>query len=352
MARKKMLPIGVDLGGSSVKLVQLRQSVGLPELIAYGAVQIPPHIRDDETSQIAHLGRHIPALLKSNGFKGKKCVLGLSTANAFVRHVRVPRRDQAGTITAVRRAVQVELPYPASEAVIRHVVAGEVYEDGEVRQEVIVVAVPNETLDAYLEMLTRVGLEVVGVGVEPIAMLQCYRASLQDPAKSVVFIDMGATSVQVTIARGEALAFSRTLQGGAEHLNRAIAQALESTPDEISQMRQRMQQGEDLGQMAPEICRWQDLWLDGLCADIDNCLRYYESVFRGTELDRLVFTGEQASDTRLCQTLSRRMSLPGQVGDPLASLHPKSPTPGEVGADVPATALAVGMGLSLSGSDA
>ena len=29
-------------------------------------------------------------------------------------------------------------------------------------------------------------LEVVGVGVEPIAMLQCYRASLQDPAKSVV----------------------------------------------------------------------------------------------------------------------------------------------------------------------
>jgi type IV pilus assembly protein PilM len=352
MARKKTLPIGVDLGSSAAKLVQMRLADGGAELLACGTVPIPKHLRNDQFGRLDHLTKHIPRVLKEEHFRGKRCILALPASNTYVRHVRVPKQDRKATKDAVLRAVQVELPYPIDEAILRHIVAGDIYEGGTVRQEVIVVAMPNSTLKAYLNMFTRVGLEVLGVSVEPVAIVNCFTTLLGDPDQTTVFVDLGTSSTQVTISRGQKIVFSRCLEGGGDQLNAVIAQGLDVEPEEVRQMRIDLQEGRDMGVAGEEISRWVELWLDGLCREIDKCLRYYESVFRNREMERLIFTGGQAQDRQLCQKLAQHLNLPAQIGDSLALLgNPdgvKTANPGWSD-DHPKTSLAVAVGLSLSG---
>jgi type IV pilus assembly protein PilM len=346
MARKNILPIGVDIGCSSAKLVQMEMNHGEPELSASTMLPIPAHLQDDQIGQLDYLCSQFPRYLRSGQFKGKKCVLSLPATSAFIRHVRVPKREASAMEKSIRNAARTEMPYPPEQAVVRHILAGEVYRDGQSQQEVILVSIPNSTLRAYLNMISRSGLDALCVTIEPMAIVCCFKELLDDPQEATVFVDLGSVSTQVTITRGENIAFCRNLPGGSQQLAQAIGQALRVSPQEVHTMRRAIQEGKDVGQAGEEIQRWMELWLDGLCGDVETCLRYYEAVFRDSQFARVIFTGGQAADRRLCQALARRLNLPAQIGDPMALFGNGSADTGPVRTD-----LAVGAGLSLCGRE-
>lgn len=348
---KDTLPIGVDLGSSAAKLVQLRVLRKGVELSALGSVSIPQHIRKDQFARLDFFSQNIPRVLRAGDFKGSRCVLGLPAEHTFVRHVKVPRLDPKATEAAVRKAAQGELPYPVSEAVIRHIVVGEVYSDGETRQEVIVVAIPLSTMDAYLGMTNRAGLEVVGVNVETVTLVQCFAGLFDwgaDPQKAIIYIDLGSISTQVVIAHGTEIVFARNLPRGAEQIEQAIAEGMDISLDEARQMRLDVQREDALQSDCESVYKWVETWLGTMSQNIENCLRYYEAVFRKSGVDRIIFTGGQARDRRLCQALAQRLNQPAQIGNPMKGLQIGEKASAQLGEDKDfSPGLAVAIGLSL-----
>ncbi len=353
ISSKDMLPIGVDLGSSAAKLVQLRVLKDGIELSALGNIEIPQHIRKDQFARLDYFSHNIPKVLRADSFKGHKCILGLPAENTFVRHVKVPRLDPKATEAAVRRAAQSELPYPVNEAIIRHIVAGEVYSEGEVRQEVIVVAIPLSTMDAYLGMTNRAGLEVVGVNVEPLALVQCFTGLFDwgtDDEKAVMYVDLGSVSTQVVIAHGTKVVFARNLPRGADQIDQAIAEGMNISEDDAHQRRLHVQQEHVTDAQRDEIYKWTGGWLEAMGQNMEHCLRYYEAMFRKSGVDRMIFTGGQAKDRKLCQSLAQRMNLPAQIGNPMVGLKVGENAKAFLGENQSfRPGLTVGIGLSLGG---
>ena len=348
MARKKHFPIGVDLGYSSAKFVQLCAIGDQLGLLAVENINIPEHLRTDQLGHLNHLSRKIPDLIRDNDFKGKKCVVALPASIAFVRHLRIGHMPPEKVAEAVKKAAKVQLPYPVEEAVIRHISVGHVYADGRKQDEVIMIAMPRATLDAFIEVLHDAKLEVIGVGVEPLALVSCYSRFINDPDESYVILDLGSSSIQATIATGTKVMFYRSVQGGGDQLNQAIAQSLKTSASEVQLMRQAISQNRDMGEKGEEISRWLKLWIDGIAEDIDNCLRYFESLFRDAEISRLIFTGGQARDTALCRQLAERLALPAQIGDPMVLI---SSGQDKASGNQLHTDLAVGIGLGLGANE-
>ncbi|MBS3820857.1 MAG: type IV pilus assembly protein PilM [Planctomycetes bacterium] len=352
---KDVLPIGVDLGSSSAKLVQLRSTRNGHELAACGRVEIPLHIRRDPIGRLGFFAHRLPRLLKSGGFKGHRCVLGLPAENTFVRHVKIPNVSEKDTEAAVMRAAQRELPYPVREAVIRHVVAGEVYSDGETKREVIIVAIPMSTMEAYLEMTNRAGLEVAGVNIEPMAIVECFTSLFagenEDDDAPVLYVDLGASSTQVVIAHGTSVVFARNMPRGGNQVYEALAEELNLSLETAHSLRQHPELMEALdGQSVEDVlARCVTPWLQAMHNEIDRCLQYHATVFRSvSSVKRVIFTGGGAQDKMLCQGIAKALKLPAQIGDPLVGLS--------IGKDVTIANsesgqpdLAVGVGLSLSG---
>ena len=366
MARRDILPIGVDVGCSVTKLVQLSRVRDQAELLAYARIPIPENLRTDQHEYLNYLRKNIPQALRANPFKGKKCIFSLPAAKTFVRAMKIPRLDSKATELAVRRTVQMELPYPIDEAVVRHIVAGEVYDNGEMLQEVIVIAIPLDILNAHLDAFGRMGLEIVGVSIESVALVKCFAGLLSNSASQIAFIDMGSTSTQVTISHGANIVFSRNILHGVDQVAQTAVEGQSTLPKEDQQSPEShplsAQNPETNGADSAMRSHTDELpegagtraksWVNAVCGEIGQCMRYHESTFRISKIERMIFTGGQAKDEQLCQELAHSLNVPAQIGDPLVTLRPGNSRDASGEArSTPHPDLAVSVGLSLIGEE-
>ena len=320
IVKGRNLPIGADLGSSTVRLAQLRLSEGQYNLLAADSKDIPPECRTDQDQRLAFMVDAIRTMMKSKAFSGRQCILSVPAETTVVQHVKIPRLKGDMLDSALQAELEDKLPYPLHDAVIRHVVAGEILGDSENQQELIAFSVPRKVIEAYLLMSRRAKLDVIGVNVESCALVECFGRLFRrdsDAERTILFIDMGARSTQVVFSHGSRIVFARNLDIAGEQFDQAIADGLHVPIEQVHSLRVGLQADEADKHDAGEVQRHLEKPMETLANELHKCLRYYESVFRGRPVERAIFLGGQARDKCLCQSLARRLNLPAQIGDPL-----------------------------------
>ena len=348
----KNLPIGVDLGTGGVKMAQVRVSKGSVELIGAAYAETPAGAAPTGPDRLVAQLKAVHGLVKSGGFSGRKAILSLPSAMVLVQPIKVPVIPADQIDAAVRAEMQPKLPYPVSQAVIRHLLAGTVHAGGKEVQERIVVAVPRPTVEKCLVAARHAGLEVVGVNVEACAVVECFSRLFRrvaDESRVTLFIDIGSASTQVVLAHGWKIAFARNLPVGGGTMEQAVADVLEIPLDQARRIHLRMIREAPEGAAADDLFRLLDDRIGAVTDEIAQCLRYYESIFVDRAIDRIIFVGGQAHNSRLCRHIAERLNLPAQVGDPLAGVKRAEGRqwPQQIDTREPQPAWAVAVGLSL-----
>jgi len=319
----KTLPIGIDLGNSSIKMAQLKPEQESLDLVAAAAFDVPPHCRVDQNSHLQFAEQAIRDALRTTPFQGRKCIVCLPDPQTFLQHIRVPRLDAWAMTKAVRNELTGKLPYSVDDAVIQHIVAGNVFGDPDNKQEVIVVAANRGALESYLTMVAKCKLEVVGINIGSCAIVECFSRLFRvgDANNVVLYIDLGASSTHVVVAHSHKLVFARNLAQGEVQVDQAVASGMGITADQAHALRWDLCRAGRGDAAEDEFYRYIDVPLMNLAHEINQCLHYYESAFRNQPAERIVFVGGGAYDKRLCQTLARQLNLPAQIGDPLVRVR-------------------------------
>ena len=350
--KTRVLPIGVDLGSASVKMAQLRRWQGQLELTAAASADVPLACRDNHRLRMEFLADCLHSLARSGSFKGSQCVISLPADSTFVQHVRTAKRPPDELGQALRWELQGTLPFDPADAVIRHVVAGDLRSEKEPTQEVIVMAAAREVVEEYLQLVRRAKLDVVGLSVEPCAIMQCFARLFQradDVNRGTLFLDLGQSATQVVIARGARMVFARNVLAGATQMDQAAAEGLAMTLQEIQQLRRGSPDSPEAARQTERIYAAEAGPVEALAGEVTQCLRYFESTFPSCPVERVVFLGGQALDRRLCQMLARKLNLPAQIGDPFARIGRAQGPGANIGVDrrqaQPAWAVAVGLCL-------
>jgi Tfp pilus assembly PilM family ATPase len=318
--------------------------------------------------------------------------------------------DEEETKKALPWEAAGKLPIDPQQALIRHLIAGEVYSDNEPHNEVIVMAAVRELVNQFLAAAAKARLDVIGMNVEPKALIHCfshvYRRKM-DADQTACYIDIGSVATRAVIARGGQIHFARSIPIGGDHLNRAVASALSLQPEEAKMLRiklshlqpnideQRQKREVEpsapaapepaaeensfalLGAVptapspvtasaeatatlvapAPSALGEQGAAVEQACApllsklvdELQLCRRYYEATFPSKPVDRLIFVGGEARQRTLCQQIAQSMGVAAQVGDPLVRMGRVSDIGIESGIDrrQPQPGWAVAIGLSL-----
>ncbi len=357
VAKSRALPIGIDLGSSSVRVAQLRRSGEKVELMAVAQVETPAEAAAGgmSTDQIA---QDLRALLRSRGFVGRQCILSLPASQVFVRHVRIPRQSVSDLGAAVQAELADKLPFDLGQAIIRPVVAGELLADKDTL-EVIAFAASRKAVEAQLDLVDRCKLEPVGVDVAACAILECFSRLFrrsEDSQHTNMFLDLGQVNTQVVIAHGTKMVFARNLPQGSSDLSKAAAALLKVEPAQVESLRRKLLSAEESPAYAHDLYAAMGGALEGLVLEISKCVHYYDSLFPSQQVERALFLGGQARDRRLCQSIAQKLNVPSSVGDPLARMDRSDLTQTDLGADrrqaQPAWAVAVGLGLGSEITDA
>jgi len=355
ISRGKTLPIGIDLGTSTIKMVQLRVMDDATELLAADCAEIPRCSRQDPEERLDFTTDRFRHILRANPFRGRQCVLSMPANETFVHHLKLPMLPPSKMSQAIAMELQGKLPYPVEQAIVRHVIAGEALGEGESKQEVIVVASERRLIESYLAATRRAKLDVLAVNIESCAIIECFGRLFRraaDATRTILFIDIGAATTQAVLSHGNRIVFARNLSTGGEQIDMAVAEGMEIPVEQACAMRRDLLMGESDADPAVvnELYRMLEAPLDSLAEQLAQCVRYHESVFRNQSIERAIFVGGQAYDKRLCQSLAQRLNLPAQIGDPLVRIQ----SAGQVGVDRrgPRPDWAVAVGLSIGAAKA
>jgi type IV pilus assembly protein PilM len=238
-------PIGVDFGTDTLRLAQVELTGGEFRLIAAGSADVPPHVRSDPAARFEFFSETTRELLAGGQFRGRKAVLALPVASTFIQHLRMPKLDEAEMKKALPFEAAGKLPIDPSFALMRHVLAGEVYDNQEQKHEIVLMAASRELVNQLLAAASKARLDVVGMNVEPKALVDCfghvYRRK-DDTEVTTLFVDIGAAASRAVIARGTQILFARIIPVGGDHFSRAVAAAMKTSVEDAKLLRIKLAQ--------------------------------------------------------------------------------------------------------------
>ena len=406
------LPLAIDFGASSLKLLQLTHGAGgaeddSPALVAAACLPTPDELVSDPAGRLAFQLEALPRLVKSGGFRTRRAICSIPAGRTLCRHLQLQTEPGAPLAALVRSAVPAQLKCDPSALVLRHFEVGQ--RSG--KAEVICVAAAREFVEQLMRGMKESGLEPVGAHAEHTAMLRAFDSitrRIEDKDLTSLYLDIGAGLTKVVIAHGREIAFARTIELAGLHLDQAVASQLKLVPQMAHAHRLAMP---DVARKAPAAAAAAPappapavvpeglallsagLRRDGaatavmedrrqgqpapghrpaepqrvpfsppeadlsepleiLTDEISMCMRYHESVFPDQKINRAVFVGGEARHLSLCQHIARTLRLPAQVADPMAGVARtgKEQTPG-VDFSEPQPGWAATLGLCLSPTD-
>ncbi len=367
--KRTLLPIGIHLTPDAVQMVQLCQvddrvevvsraahyfsspSATLARLVAAGGGpnKGSPNRREVDYNRCRTFVRQ---KVSKDGFRGKEAVISLPAEHLAIQHVRMAPMPPEELAAALPAELQGKLPFAPADAIIRHVLAGTVTENNETKQDVIVLAAERFIVERHIQAMTRLGLNVVGVGVEPCAMCYPYAFASQRPTPSgggppcLMIVHLGADETHVAILRGQETTFVKGVDHGTDELIEAIAKEKSVPLERAAEMvgKWRESPGPETFQESLDVYNAISWSLERLADEIQSCIRYHASLSRGAPIDRIHFVGPEARDRALVSVLSTHLDIPSEIGDPFAAVKGE-PDPDGVHPD-----MAVAVGLSLFGA--
>jgi type IV pilus assembly protein PilM len=307
--------LGIDFGTRGVKMLQVREHGGQVDVVGAARVEFTG------TDTDASLAQRLRAAFISGGFTGRKCIVSLSRSDVRLHSVRLPKmNDEELRQAAVWEASQrFSLDREAME--VDFIRTGASPQGGENREEVLLIAAPHAQLYARLEPIMVSGLRPIAVDCGFLAAARALSRQFRREAdRSVVraVFEIGATGSTIIILRGDQVAFCKNIPIGGETFDTAVAEHLQLDIASARDLRAARLSGSVPGAARISADEPTDRavydavrpLLADLTKEVTLCLRYYGVTFRGKPPDRMILTGDEATEPRLDQMMKHACKVP------------------------------------------
>ncbi len=230
--KKEKSVLGIDIGSSSLKVVQLRKEHGQAVLETYGELSLGPY-GGEEVGQATNLSPEqisetLKDLLREAKVTTKSCGVSIPFTRSLLTLATLPyREDKKEQKTIIELEARKYIPVPVSEVQLDWFVVPDTThaspEDNSGKNkkiEVLLVAVHNDELAILQNIVAGAGLQASFYEIE---IFSTIRAVDDEPMKPVMILDVGAASTKTYVIEHGVVAFSHSISIGSQEITRAIA---------------------------------------------------------------------------------------------------------------------------------
>lgn len=312
-------PIGIDVGARTVRAVQLCERPAGWTVSAAATAEVARGGEHDPQALRAAIGEALAA----GSFVGKRVAVALPGSAVQIKNLRLPRMPEEELVLAGEFEAR-ERFHDLTDAMLRVLPAGLAGRAGDEQYELIVLAARRDAVEAHLNLFTGLGLTVTALEPATQAFFRPYTRFLEraaDVEKANAFVDVGARSSRILIARGGDIAFLKTCPVGGESFDRAVAEALALPLEQAAGLRRRvLSAAEPTGGHGEAVRAALGPVVDQLGKEIGLCLRYYSVTFRGERPEQLTAAGSELAFADIAQRLGAATQLAVRVGDALRGI--------------------------------
>jgi len=312
--------VGVDIGTSSVKVVQVRESGKGVQLLKYGVEPLPPQSLVD--GHVMNSGAVVDALRKL--FKDlrigqREVALAIAGNSVIIKKLNLPLMKQEELEEQIQWEAEQHIPYDISEVEIDYNVLGQNTEAGQM--DVLLVAAKKDQIQDILAVAKEAKLRPVVVDIAAFVLQNTYELNYGfNPNETIALINVGAEVTTVNIVHGDMPQFTRDISNGGNSITEEIQKQLQVSFDEA----EAYKAGGDLNshEVVPqEVNGIITSVVDALAGEIQRSLDFYMATTNRGEVERIFVTGGTAKIPYLRVAIERRSRMPVELMDPFRRVH-------------------------------
>ena len=212
MLRKAKPLIGVDIGSTAIKAVELKEASGTHTVVAYGLEATPEGgIVDGTIEDTAAIAAALRRLFTRHCTRTRGVAASVSGGGVFLKRIRVPLMSDVELSASIGWEVEQHIPLELEEVHIDYEPLNEPSSAGDTT-EVLVVAARRDKVARHTEAIQVAGRRASVVDLTALALQNVYEANHEiDAAAIVALVDAGASTITVHVVRGSAMLFTRTV---------------------------------------------------------------------------------------------------------------------------------------------
>ncbi len=227
-SKKGKSVIGVDIGSSSLKVVQLRRERGVAVLETYGELALGPYA-GSEAGQATNLpadkiAETLTDLLREAKVTTNDAGISIPFSRSLLILVELPRREsEAEQKTVIELEARKYIPVPVSEVQLDWFIVPEPLAEGAApspKVQVLLVAVHNDELKLLESVVQGAGLAASFYEIE---IFSTIRSVVEEPLKPVLVLDIGASATKAYVVEHGVVALSHSIPQGGQDVTRSIA---------------------------------------------------------------------------------------------------------------------------------
>jgi type IV pilus assembly protein PilM len=227
--------LGVDIGTTSIKIVEVNGGKEKPAILNYGFLESSGYLaRANQALQTSSLKIFeseamglLKTLVRSMGTPIREAVASLPVFSAFTTVLDFPQMSPRETEQALVFQARQYVPLPLSEVALDWLKVGE-YEDdnGFKHQKIFLTSIPNEQVKKYQAMFAAAGLHLVALEIESLSLARLFG----NDSTPTILVDIGSRSTDIVFLEGGNLVWNAQSDFGGASLTQALATSLGVNP--------------------------------------------------------------------------------------------------------------------------
>ncbi|MFA6474920.1 MAG: pilus assembly protein PilM [Patescibacteria group bacterium] len=357
--------IGIDIGGASLKIVELKNEKGRPKLQTYGYIEKPtPVLKIESTEAKQKIVETLKKVLDKAKVSTNQVVAALPSYTVFSSVITLPDMKAKELDAAVHWEAKKIVPMPLEKMVLsydeltnyddhEHIPSQNTQPNTQTKdsastlkstpkkyKKILLTAAPADLVNNYVELFKMAGLNLVKLETEAFAL---ERALVGHDRAPIMIVDIGATTTSISVVVASVPVVNRSIDLGGQTITKTIASSLNVDVERAEQFKR------DFGLIATgsstnQIPKRIEFMVSSVVTEINYVLNLYHNQ-SSARIEKIILTGGSAWLPNLPNYLAQVLNVKVLIGDPWARvMYPVElkPVLAEIG---PRMSIAVGLAM-------
>ncbi|MBA3912507.1 MAG: type IV pilus assembly protein PilM [Acidobacteriales bacterium] len=339
--------LGLDVGSSSVKAVELRKTRAGIELKHLGLERLEAEaVVDSMITQPRAVSTAITNLCRRQGIKTRSVASSMCGHSVIVKKISLPTVSDDDLPAMIEREAAQHIPFALSDVNLDYQVLSNEPKDSPI--EVLLVAVKKDKIANYTGVLNAAGKSPAIMDLDTLALVNCYEFNCRPDSSFVAaLLNVGASVINIHIVKGATPLFPRDVSVGGNQYTDSLQKEFELSFEHAEALK-----------LGAKIAAVSDEARDGILQqvteivvlEIQKTFDFFRATAGGGHIEKMYLAGGSCRVPGLIESLRQEFSIPVELLNPFAQFTAHQNAAAELVNDNPGQ-FAVAVGLALRSMD-
>src|SRR6266480_3483864 len=342
--------VGLDIGSSSVKAVELNKKGGNLQLVNLGFENLQPDtVVDGQIMELNNVSNVISSIFSEHQIKTNRVAAGVSGHSVIVKNIVLPQMSEDELQESFSWHAEEHIPFDIADVNLDYQITG----NSDDALSVLMAACKSDKIANVKQAIQLAGKHPVVIDVDAFALQNCYEVNYQPaPGQVVALLNIGGATMNINILNGTRSVFARDASVGGNQYTSLLQKELGLSFEQAESVKRGMPlpEGVEGRDIQPIIESVSDI----LALEIQKTMDFYRATAEDGEsaIQKILFSGGGSKLPGLSDYLAKRFELPVEFFDPFKEIQVDARRfdPDYMREVIPEMVVAVG--LALRGVDA